>query len=191
MQMDEGLDTGAMLLEEQVAITETDTAATLHDKLAQLGAQLIVKALTQLARGPLSPRPQPTEGVTYAAKLDKSEAALDLTLDAQTLARRIRAFNPVPGATLRLPGIEEPVKIWRAQPLEARSISGLKPPIASQSASAPTEACVLSTTQEGVDIQTGHGALRLLELQRAGGKRQAATVFISGWSWAHAASAPK
>ena len=187
MQMDEGLDTGDMLLEEQVAITETDTAAVLHDKLAQLGAQLIVDALTQLESGALSPHAQPTEGVTYAAKLDKREAALDLNLDAQTLGRRIRAFNPVPGATLRLPGIEEPVKIWQAQALETRSTTVLTMP----SAAASGEARVLSASHEGIDIHTGQGTLRLLELQRAGGKRQTAAVFISGWSWAHAASAPK
>jgi methionyl-tRNA formyltransferase len=187
MQMDEGLDTGDMLLEEQVAITETDTAAELHDKLAQLGAQLIVDALTQLESGALSPHAQPTEGVTYAAKLDKREAALDLNLDAQTLGRRIRAFNPVPGATLRLPGIEEPVKIWQAQALETRSTTVLTMP----SAAASGEARVLSASHEGIDIHTGQGTLRLLELQRAGGKRQTAAVFISGWSWAHAASAPK
>ncbi len=185
MQMDEGLDTGDMLLVEPVTITDTDTAALLHDKLAHLGATLIVDALKQLASGALIARPQPTEGVTYAAKLDKAEAALDLTLDAETLARRIRAFNPVPGATLRLAGIEEPVKIWQAQALEASPAGANAPNNAAIEASSG-EARVLAASPDGIDIETGSGVLRLLELQRAGGKRQAAAVFISGWSWARA-----
>lgn len=186
MQMDEGLDTGDMLLIEPVTITETDTAASLHDKLAHLGATLIVDALKQLAGGVLIARPQPTEGVTYAAKLDKAEAALDLTLDAQILARRIRAFNPVPGATLRLPGIEEPIKIWQAQALDASTATSAHTPNKAASAASSGEAHVLAASTEGIDIETGNGVLRLLELQRAGGKRQTAVAFISGWSWARA-----
>jgi methionyl-tRNA formyltransferase len=186
MQMDEGLDTGDMLLVEQVAITETDTGAVLHDKLAHSGAKLIVDALKQLASDGLVARPQPAEGVTYAAKLDKAEAALDLTLDAQILARRIRAFNPVPGATLRLPGIEEPVKIWQAQAIETSKAAGADTPNNATRAASSGEAHVLSASADGIDIETGKGVLRLLELQRAGGKRQAAAVFISGWSWVRA-----
>jgi methionyl-tRNA formyltransferase len=186
MQMDEGLDTGDMLLEERVAITDADTAASLHDKLAQIGASLIVESLEQLASGGLTPRPQPKDGVTYAAKLDKAEAAIDLHLDAQTLARRIRAFNPVPGATLRLPGIDEPVKVWLAQALEPTSVAKAKPSGAVSNGSEPAQARVLSASAHGIDIDTGHGTLRLLELQRAGGKRQTAAAFISGWSWARA-----
>ncbi|MFM7012694.1 MAG: methionyl-tRNA formyltransferase, partial [Betaproteobacteria bacterium] len=153
MQMDEGLDTGDMLLIESVTITETDTAALLHDKLAHLGATLIVDALKQLAGGALIARPQPTEGVTYAAKLDKAEAALDLTLDAQILARRIRAFNPVPGATLRLPGIEDPVKIWQAQALDASTAMGAHTPNEAPSAASSGEANVLAASTEGIDIE--------------------------------------
>lgn len=186
MQMDEGLDTGDMLLVEPVTITDTDTAALLHDKLAHLGATLIVDALKQLASGALIARPQPTEGVTYAAKLDKAEAALDLTLDAETLARRIRAFNPVPGATLRLAGIEEPVKIWQAQALEASPVPGAHTSNSLAGEVSSGEARVIAASSEGIDIETAKGVLRLLELQRAGGKRQAAAVFISGWSWARA-----
>jgi methionyl-tRNA formyltransferase len=124
--------------------------------------------------------------VTYAAKLDKAEAALDLALDAQTLARRIRAFNPVPGATLRLPGIEEPVKVWQAQVLEASLAKGDHAQNKSTRTASSGEARVIAASAEGIDIETGKGTLRLLELQRAGGKRQAAAVFISGWSWARA-----
>ena len=184
MQMDEGLDTGDMLLEERVAITSDDTAASLHDKLAQVGAKLIVDSLARLTQGTLTPQPQPADGVTYAAKLDKAEAALDLSLDAQTLARRIRAFNPVPGATLRLPGIDEPVKVWLAQAIDADSKNLVPPQMAA--AHEPVLAHVRSASADGIDIDTGRGTLRLLELQRAGGKRQTAAVFISGWPWARA-----
>lgn len=167
MQMDEGLDTGDMLLERVVPIGPQQTAAELHDALAETGGQAIVQALEALARGGLTPRPQPEAGVTYAAKLDKAEAPLDCTLPAEVLARRVRAFNPVPGATLRLPGLDEPVKVWRAQAL----------------AGAPSAqpGCVLHAGPEGVDIATGDGVLRLLELQKAGGKRQPVDVFVRGW----------
>src|SRR5690606_30711231 len=106
MQMDEGLDTGDILLEYEVPITPSHTAATLHDELAQAGARAIVEAITRLEQDSLRARPQPEAGVTYAAKLDKSEAALDFTRPAAELARRVRAFDPVPGATMRLPGLD-------------------------------------------------------------------------------------
>ena len=167
MQMDQGLDTGDMLLEHRVPIGAEDTAAQLHDALAAAGAQAIVQALRALEAGNLPARPQPAEGVTYAAKLDKAEAALDFNLPAAVLARRVRAFNPVPGATLRLPGLADPVKAWRAQPLD------------NPAAEAPgTE---LRAGPDGIDIATGDGILRVLELQKAGGKRQPADVFVRGW----------
>ena len=167
MQMDQGLDTGDMLLEHRVPIGADDTAAQLHDTLAAAGGVAIVRALQALQAGRLAPQPQPAEGVTYAAKLDKAEAALDFTQPAAVLARRIRAFNPVPGATLRLPGLDEPVKVWRARALEA--------PVAEAPGS------VLHAGAEGIDIATGEGVLRLLELQKAGGKRQPVDVFVRGW----------
>ena len=169
MQMDEGLDTGAMLLVEPLAITETDTAATLHDKLAEQGARLIVAALQALPLGTLTAQPQPLEGATYASKLDKAEAALDFSQSAVQLARRIRAFNPVPGATLRLPAIDEPVKVWSA--------------IAITTTGKQAEpGTVISANPEGLDIATAQGILRVTELQRAGGKRQSAAAFIQGWA---------
>ncbi len=171
MQMDEGLDTGAMLLVESLAITETETAATLHDKLAEQGARLIVAALQALPLGTLTAQPQPLEGATYASKLDKAEAALDFSQSAVQLARRIRAFNPVPGATLRLPAINEPVKVWSA--------------IAITTTGRPAEpGTVIGASPEGLDIATAQGILRLTELQRAGGKRQSAAAFIQGWAGA-------
>lgn len=170
MQMDEGLDTGDMLLERAIAITPSHTAASLHDELAVLGAQAIVDAVDRLQQGELLARPQPAEGITYAAKLDKSEAPLDFTLPAETLARRIRAFNPVPGSTLRLPGLADPVKVWAAAAL----------PDAGPSTGQAGD--VIASGPEGIDVQTATGVLRLLELQKAGGKRQPVAAFVQGWS---------
>lgn len=171
MQMDEGLDTGDILLERVVPITAAHTAARLHDELAQTGAQAILDAVERLSQGRLQPRPQPAEGVTYAAKLDKGEAALDFTRPAQELARRIRAFDPVPGATVRLPGFDQPVKIWEAQAL---------PATAGCSTAAPGS--LLSATADGLDFATGEGVLRVLTLQKPGGKRQPVNAFVQGWS---------
>ena len=173
MQMDEGLDTGDMLLVESLPIDPSDTGSSLHDKLASLGADMIVRALKALdaaedTGNTLKATPQPVEGVTYAAKLDRAQAALDPHSPAAVLARRVRAFNPVPGATITLPGLPEPVKIWQAQAI----------PTSVQSA----PGTVLRATADGIDIATADGTLRLLELQRAGGKRQPAAIFIQGWS---------
>lgn len=167
MQMDAGLDTGDMLLVESLPILANDSAATLHDKLAEQGARLIVHALEALPHGTLSRVVQPTQGVTYAAKLDKAEAALDLTQPAALLERRIRAFNPVPGATILLPGSSEPVKVWQA--------------IALDDIEHNTPGAVLQKSARGIDVACAHGTLRLLELQRPGGKRQPAAVFVQGW----------
>lgn len=167
MQMDEGLDTGDMLLERRVPIRDTDSAAVLHDALAAAGGEAIVQALRALQAGGLTAQPQPTEGVTYAAKLDKAEAALDCTQPAALLARRVRAFNPVPGATIRLPGLDAPVKVWRVLALDA--------------AAGQAPGALLRASADGIDIATGEGVLRLLELQKAGGKRQPVDVFVRGW----------
>ncbi|GAB1577152.1 methionyl-tRNA formyltransferase [Bordetella petrii] len=167
MQMDEGLDTGDMLLDREVPIGADDTAAQLHDALAAAGGEAIVAALQALQAGGLQPRPQPAGGVTYAAKLDKAEAALDCSQPAALLARRVRAFNPAPGATVRLPGLADPVKVWRAQALDQ--------------AVAEPAGTVLRAGADGIDLATGEGVLRLLELQKAGGKRQPVDVFVRGW----------
>ena len=174
MQMDEGLDTGAMLLVEPLDIVAHDNASSLHDKLAEQGARLIVQALRELPSGTLTVTAQPEAGVTYASKLDKAEAALDLQAPAELLARRIRAFNPAPGATVRLPGIAEPVKVWNAIALTDHATSASK--------GNDGFAQVLNISADGIDIATGQGILRLLELQRPGGKRQPASIFITGWS---------
>ena len=168
MQMDEGLDTGDMLLVESMDIGTQESAAQLHDRLATLGATLVVRALDSLEAGGLMATPQPSAGVTYAAKLDKAEAVLDLSLPAELLARKVRAFNPVPGASLALPGVEGMVKVWRASPQP--DVAGLLP------------GSIVQVTPQGIDIACGQGVLRLLELQRPGGKRQPVEVFVQGWS---------
>jgi methionyl-tRNA formyltransferase len=167
MQMDAGLDTGDMLLLEKLPIASTDTTATLHDKLAALGARLIVEALEMLACGGLPRTPQPSEGVTYAHKIDKAEAALDVSLDAATLARKVRALNPAPGATLMLNG--ETVKCWLAEAMPDSSIRG---------SSAPGQ--LLRADAQGVCVACGSGALNITELQRPGGKRISAAQFAAG-----------
>lgn len=168
MQMDEGLDTGDMLLVRELPITDTHTASRLHDELAGLGAEAILEAVALLEKAQLQPQPQPDEGVTYAAKLDKAEAALDFSRPAVELARRVRAFDPVPGATVRLPGLDQPVKVWSAQALAI--------------ASDAEPGTLLNVSPEGVDIATSDGILRVLSLQKAGGKRQPVSAFVQGWN---------
>lgn len=167
MQMDEGLDTGDMLVRSELAIRDDHSAATLHDDLAQLGAQASLEALQQVRDGTLQATPQPEEGVTYAEKLSKAESVLDLSQPAKELERRIRAFDPVPGSTLSLPGLEQPVKVWRAQAVEQKH------------SAEPGQ--VLNVSAQGIDVACGEGVLRLLELQKAGSKRQPVAVFVQGW----------
>ena len=181
MQMDQGLDTGDILLMSSLPITAEHTAARLHDELARLGASCIVQAINDLEKGRLVPRPQPDAGVTYAAKLEKTEAPLDFSQPAQALARRVRAFNPVPGATMRLPGLAEPVKVWHAVALdqaawesEAAAAQPKRTPLAQPGH-------IVRVTPQGIDVATGQGVLRLLTLQKAGGKRQDVAVFVQGW----------
>jgi len=175
MQMDVGLDTGDMLDIRSVPIGPNDTAATLHDALAAVGARAIVDVVQAMADGHApAPQPQPEAGVTYAAKLDKAEAALDWWLPAETLARRIRAFDPVPGATTRLPGLADPVKVWAAHVLAADA--------AGTSSGTANPGDVLAATPEGIDVATGAGVLRLTVLQKPGAKRQPVDVFVRGWS---------
>ncbi|MDD2730287.1 methionyl-tRNA formyltransferase [Malikia sp.] len=167
MQMDQGLDTGDMLLVEKLTIRADDSTGALHDRLAVLGGRLIVEALELAACGGLSRTPQPAEGVNYAHKIEKAEALLDWSLDAATLARRVRAFNPFPGAVTGWQG--ESLKVWTA------FAEGEEP--ASEAFPAGR---VRSADADGVRVQTGAGVLRLTELQRAGGKRLAAADFLRG-----------
>jgi methionyl-tRNA formyltransferase len=180
MQMDAGLDTGDMLLLETLPIGAHDSTDSLHDQLAELGGQMIVKALESAASGSLQPVPQPTQGISYAHKIDKREAALDWTQPVATLERRIRAFNPFPVACSTLNG--ETIKFWRAEVL-----ANLLPP----GNAAAGE--VLAASAEGVDIAATGGVLRVSRLQKAGGKPLAAADFLRGFEiqpGQHFSSAP-
>jgi methionyl-tRNA formyltransferase len=164
MQMEEGLDTGPMLLVERIAIEDGDTTGSLHDKLAALGGRMIVDALRRMAAGDLPAVPQPEEGVTYAAKISKDEAKLDFALPAEVLARKVRAFNPFPGAQAQAGATT--VKIWNAQPADGSGRPGQ----------------VLSADASGIVIACGEQALRATELQKPGGKRLPAAEFLKGFS---------
>ena len=171
MQMDEGLDTGDMLLVEPCPIRQSgpdaDTTATLHDRLAVLGADMVVRALALAEHGRLPARPQPAEGVIYAHKIDKAQAALRWASDARQLERRVRAFNPSPGAWTALD--QDVLKVWRAQVLE-QDIPADVPP-----------GTVLAVSADGIDVACGAGAVRITELQKAGGKRLPAADFLRGF----------
>lgn len=163
MQMDAGLDTGPILEQHRVPITVEDDAGTLHDKLARAGAEAMLEALDKLAAGPLLARPQPHEGVTYAAKIAKAEAMLDWTRPAPELGRAVRAFCPVPGASTLLHG--EPLKIWSAEPIVA-------PPA--------SPGTVVRADEGAIVVACGEGALAITELQRAGGRRMRSGEFLLG-----------
>lgn len=159
MQMEAGLDSGPVLRSASLPISRNDTASSLHDKLAEQGAALILDVLPQL---PLAAIPQPQEGITYAVKIDKAEAILDWRLAAEQLERQVRAFNPAPGATCSLDG--NLLKIWRAEAVPGEGPAGV----------------ILAADRQGVVVACGEGALRLHELQKAGGKRLTAAQFVAG-----------
>ena len=164
MRMDEGLDTGPVLARHPLAIAARETAGSLHDKLAALGARSIVSTLSALQRGePLDPGPQVDAGATYAAKIDRAETTIDWNASAQTIDREIRAFDPVPGAETNLAG--ERLKIWKASPLAGRF-------------GAPGG--IVRAGAAGIVVACGDGALMATELQRAGGKRMSAAAFLAG-----------
>ena len=164
MQLDEGLDTGPVLLQEAVPIGPTATAAEMHDVLAALGARMMVQALDGLARGTLTPRPQPSAGATYAAKLERSEGRLDWRCPAAELERQVRALNPWPGAFVEVPlekGSER-IKVLAAE-------------LADEGGSVPGE-----VLDEALTVTCGVGALRLTRVQRAGRSAMSAEAFLRG-----------
>ncbi|MGE5027378.1 MAG: methionyl-tRNA formyltransferase [Betaproteobacteria bacterium] len=163
MQMDQGLDTGAMLMRASLPITDQDTAQTLHDRLAALGAATIVAALRQLEQGALQAQAQDDRAATYAAKLSKAEGLLDWRRTAAELSRAVRAFNPFPVAQAKFRG--ETWRIWQAQ-------------AAHQSQGLPGE--ILRMDKGGILVGCGEGALLLTEIQKAGGKRLPAATFLVG-----------
>jgi methionyl-tRNA formyltransferase len=168
MQMDAGLDTGAVLLSETVGIAPEETGGTLHDKLASLGARLIVTALEGLSRGTAQATPQPAEGVTYAHKIGKAEARIDWSRAAAEIERQVRAFNPFPGAVARLRA--EDIKVWRSTLVSTAPVA----------AGIGSPGAILRVDDAGIEVACGVGALRLTELQRAGGKRLSADAFLRG-----------
>jgi methionyl-tRNA formyltransferase len=162
MRMEAGLDTGPMLLAEALQIGPGDTAATLHDRLAEQGGRLIVDALRRFDA--LTPVAQPEAGVTYAGKIDKAEAAIDWARPAAVVERRIRAFDPFPGCTAQLG--EATIKIWRALPAPGAGAPG----------------AILAVAPDGIVVACGEGALRLVELQKPGGRRLASADFLHGFA---------
>ncbi len=175
MQMDAGLDTGDMLFMHTMPIEPTDTTATLHDRMANLGGKLIVLALDQAAAGRLKPIRQPAEGVTYAHKIEKHEAAINWSLDAHTIVRRIRAFNPFPVATAVLHG--EVIKVWSAQAAQVRPED-----LAGDPGASTAPGTILAVAPEGIAVAAMNSVAILTELQRPGGKRLAVADFLRGYS---------
>ncbi|MEO6016108.1 MAG: methionyl-tRNA formyltransferase [Polaromonas sp.] len=168
MQMDAGLDTGTMLLGDSLEIDPQDTTGSLHDRLAGLGGRLIVEALELAACGGLKALAQPPDGITYAHKIEKHEAMTDWTQSAAVVSRRIRAFNPFPGATGVLGG--ETLKFWRAEVLAAQPRpAGAQP------------GQVVGAGAEGVDVCAADAVVRIARLQKAGGKALDAADFLHGF----------
>jgi methionyl-tRNA formyltransferase len=194
MQMDVGLDTGDVLLRRAIDIHPEDTTARLHDRLAHLGAQALLDVLAQPR--PWAAQAQSEEGITYAAKIEKHEALIDWSMPAAVLARRVRAFDPFPGAHTVWQG--QSLKIWSAQalPAQAQAPMGAGAPaetandpsaapstsdhLLADTASAPLPGQVLQANGQGLDVATGDGVLRVLQLQKPGGKRLGVADFLRG-----------
>jgi methionyl-tRNA formyltransferase len=166
MKMDAGLDTGDILTQAATPIRAEDNAQTLHDRLGQMGAELLVSTIRDHVAGKITPRPQPAQGASHARKITKEDGRLDWNQPARALWNRIRAFTPWPGAFTQLPGQEpaQMLKIWRA---EVVAISG-----------APGE--IVAAEKLGLVIACGVQALRVVELQREGGRRMSAGDFLAG-----------
>ncbi len=169
MQMEQGLDTGPMLATASVPIAANDSTGTLHDKLAALGGTMIVEALRAMEKGTITATIQPEQGVTYAAKISKNEAALDFSLSAQKLARKVQAFNPFPGTHAKLEGVI--VKIWQAELIEGKADNAVSGQI------------IAANGHDGILLAcaSGDSVLRLTELQKPGGKRLPAAEFLKGF----------
>ena len=165
MRMERGLDTGPIYLIKTIPILPDDDAGSLHDRLAALGARCIIEALPKIAEGTLAPAPQTSDGITYAHKITKPEAAIDWQRESWEVDRQVRAFNPFPGAFSMLRN--EPVKIWRGfASADAQGVPGE----------------ILGCGPEGIDVACGKGKLKITELQKAGGRRLSAAEFLRGLS---------
>jgi methionyl-tRNA formyltransferase len=166
MRMDAGLDTGAIVAVSPTPVLQADDSATLHDRLAGLGAELLVETIPNYVAGKIQPRPQPVEGASYAAKIKKEDGRIDWDRPAPTIWNRIRAFTPWPGAFTFLPAqpASQLLKIWKAEVVEHSGGAGE----------------ILSADKNGIAVGCGQGALRILELQREGGRRMTAAEFLAG-----------
>ena len=164
MQMDAGLDTGPMLLAEEVAIGAAESAGALQARLAVLGGELIVRVLADIADGRLDATPQPEDGVSYAAKIGKAEATIDWHAPAAAIERKLRAFDPAPGARSVLAG--EAITCWRGV---VRAGSG-------------TPGTIVAVERDALVVACSEGLLSLTELQRAGGRRMPAAALLRGWT---------
>ena len=166
MRMDAGLDTGGIVAERRTPILPEDDSQTLHDRLAQLGAELLGQAVPDYVAGKILPVPQPAEGSTYAAKIKKEDGRIDWQQPARTIWNRLRAFTPWPGAFTFLPAEPKPhlLKIWKIGLVE---LSG-------------TPGEILSADKTGIVVGCGEDAVRILELQREGGRRMSAAEFLAG-----------
>lgn len=166
MQMDAGMDTGPILTQRVTPIHAADNAQTLHDRLAQLGAELLVETIPGWVNKTIPARPQPAAGVSYAPKIKKEDGQIDWQLPARTIWNRLRAFTPWPGAFTFLPGTEKPLllKIWGAEIVGQQGPAGR----------------VLAGDKSGIVVGCGQDALRLLSVQREGGRRMSAAEFLAG-----------
>jgi methionyl-tRNA formyltransferase len=167
MKMDAGLDTGPILSTRRTPILPADDSQILHDRLARLGAELLVETIPAYVAGKIQPQPQPVEGATYAAKIKKEDGRIDWHSPAEKIWNRLRAFTPWPGTYTFLQVEPKPqlLKIWRAEVVEKSGQAGE----------------ILSADKTGIIVGCGQGALRILELQREGGKRLAAEAFLAGF----------
>lgn len=168
MQMDQGLDTGAILLKRALPIEPHDTTATLHDKLADLGGKCIVEALTSLDQGRLISTPQNEADTCYAVKIRKAEAEIDWARDAAHIDRMIRAFNPHPGAFTYLHG--NTIKLWQARIISRTNPNDFYP-----------AGEIITADAEGIVAACGRDALSIDILQKAGGKKLTAAQFLAGY----------
>jgi methionyl-tRNA formyltransferase len=166
MKMDEGLDTGDILASERTPIDAADNAQTLHDRLARMGAGLLVRTLPDYVAGRIAPRPQPAEGITHAPKIRKQDGAVDWSQPAGRLWNRVRGFTPWPGAFTHVAVMARPfmLKIWEAETAAGQGVPGE----------------VLAADKHGIVVACGDAALRVLVLQREGGRRVSAAEFLAG-----------
>lgn len=177
MKMDAGLDTGPIVSQRRTPIRPEDDSATLHDRLAQLGAELLVQTIPDYVAGKIQPVPQPAEGASHAAKIKKEDGRIDWNRPARTIWNRLRAFTPWPGAFtfLKAEPKSQLLKIWKAEVVEKNGGAACR-----AEASERRLGEILSADKTGIVVGCGERALRILELQREGGRRMSAAEFLAG-----------